>query len=465
MKEPSTAGSDEQMSLQDALATDTRDMRKRATELRPTNDLALFHAAEVIDVLRAAIGASPAAEAVGVPAGWKLVPVEPTEEMVSAAMQGAVFDERTAAVMQIGLRKNWTKMIAAAPNQPAAIETIRHAPPKHKLTDDEKAALAEASRTGATVAELPNGAIMFINHGEQPEDTAHLNCPHCGGSGHIGDVLPPQPVAAQAMTDEHIAEIMSAKIDCWTEIEPEDRGDIVVAGRALLASQPSQPAAGAQGDLVAQIIAELREEAHELRVSDSSAGIFADETTAAQLEDWAERLASAQPIEQKPFAWAINSEQHPTYRFTQDASDVAAAAVMHKTVKPLYTAPQQSTAIDVQMSIEQIVSIWKDCQTEAAKAFFDAVRPDGVTGGNSVPVRFAYALFAALKSSPPATEAGEQEGIDELMMQYRISLIPEYEGGWRADVYMDDSEGTASAHGATPREAIDNVLLEVRHDC
>jgi hypothetical protein len=49
-----------------------------------------------------------------------------------------------------------------------------------------KAALEKAAQTGETIIEHA-GKLVFINRGEQPEDTAHLDCPACGGSGHKDD--------------------------------------------------------------------------------------------------------------------------------------------------------------------------------------------------------------------------------------------------------------------------------------
>lgn len=47
-------------------------------------------------------------------------------------------------------------------------------------------AIREASTNGQAVTLTPSGAVAFINDGSEP-DYSHLNCPACGGSGHIGD--------------------------------------------------------------------------------------------------------------------------------------------------------------------------------------------------------------------------------------------------------------------------------------
>lgn len=59
--------------------------------------------------------------------------------------------------------------------------------PRVDLDPHLKAALEEAAKTRSTGALLPDGSAVFINYGHQPEDTAHLECTACGGSGHIDD--------------------------------------------------------------------------------------------------------------------------------------------------------------------------------------------------------------------------------------------------------------------------------------
>lgn len=59
---------------------------------------------------------------------------------------------------------------------------------RHELSEAEKSALAEAAKTGATIAEMDGGGIMFINRGEQPGDYDFPTCPTCHGSGHADDV-------------------------------------------------------------------------------------------------------------------------------------------------------------------------------------------------------------------------------------------------------------------------------------
>jgi hypothetical protein len=69
----------------------------------------------------------------------------------------------------------------------AEVERLRAARGKREIPPEMKAAIDEAHKTGKTAALLPNGSAVFINYGDQPEDTSDLCCTACGGSGHIDD--------------------------------------------------------------------------------------------------------------------------------------------------------------------------------------------------------------------------------------------------------------------------------------
>lgn len=92
------------------------------------------------------------------------------------------------------------------------------APTRTRIPDDALQAILEAARTRATVALLDDGAAMFINYGDQPEDTAHLECPACSGSGHIDDAnLPRFPELTEAQQDaikEVVATELGTTYDC-----------------------------------------------------------------------------------------------------------------------------------------------------------------------------------------------------------------------------------------------------------
>lgn len=59
---------------------------------------------------------------------------------------------------------------------------------RFEFTEEMKLAFEKAAQTGDTVTQLADGTTIFINRGEQLEDTSDLNCPYCGGSGHRDDV-------------------------------------------------------------------------------------------------------------------------------------------------------------------------------------------------------------------------------------------------------------------------------------
>lgn len=47
--------------------------------------------------------------------------------------------------------------------------------------------------------------------------------------------------------------------------------------------------------------------------------------------------------------------------------------------------------------------------------------------------------------------------IDSLC-RYRIALIPQYEGGWQADMYGEHEYVIHAATGYTPQEAVEKVI-------
>jgi hypothetical protein len=91
---------------------------------------------------------------------------------------------------------------------------IRALLPKPELAPELKAALGEAAKIRAAGAVLPDGSAVFINYGDQPEDTEHLNCTACGGSGHIDDQR-----AQQTTLPEDVAALFGA---CGFEIRSTD---------------------------------------------------------------------------------------------------------------------------------------------------------------------------------------------------------------------------------------------------
>ncbi|MYM34871.1 hypothetical protein GTP38_11025 [Duganella sp. FT94W] len=104
------------------------------------------------------------------------------------------------------------------------------------LSPELRAALDEAAKTGATVAEVPGGGLVFINRGEQLEDGPDLNCPACGGSGHADDA---RGAAAPAEANEAFAAF------CDREGYPSDGPFDIALRKAFDAGRAAHPPADA----------------------------------------------------------------------------------------------------------------------------------------------------------------------------------------------------------------------------
>jgi hypothetical protein len=76
-----------------------------------------------LEVLCAIVDAARAEAKAAVPAGYALVPLEPTAGMIGAAMTGASYDARMAVTVTQGLIRNYRKMIEAAPIAAVAEQT------------------------------------------------------------------------------------------------------------------------------------------------------------------------------------------------------------------------------------------------------------------------------------------------------------------------------------------------------
>lgn len=85
----------------------------------PATDL---HAmADEVLRLRAACAAA-ARSAPAVPEGFKLVPIDPTEEMIDAALGGAIIQHNMRGIARRGLIRNYAAMLAAAPSHRELVE-------------------------------------------------------------------------------------------------------------------------------------------------------------------------------------------------------------------------------------------------------------------------------------------------------------------------------------------------------
>jgi hypothetical protein len=81
----------------------------------------------------------------------------------------------------------WSRDQVIDIQQTAIMFERRRATKRRTLPPEVKVALDEAIKDRSTVAALEDGTAIFINYGDQPEDTASLSCTACGGSGHIDD--------------------------------------------------------------------------------------------------------------------------------------------------------------------------------------------------------------------------------------------------------------------------------------
>lgn len=82
---------------------------------------------------------------------------------------------------------------------------VRAVLPKPEMPPELKVAIEEAAKTRAAGAVLPDGSAVFINYGDRPGDTEHLNCTTCGGSGHIDDQRIQQ---AEAVSADELAALL-----------------------------------------------------------------------------------------------------------------------------------------------------------------------------------------------------------------------------------------------------------------
>lgn len=66
--------------------------------------------------------------------------------------------------------------------------------------------------------------------------------------------------------------------------------------------------------------------------------------------------------------------------------------------------------------------------------------------------------IGAAPAAPTAAPADHADKLERIIMEKRIELVPEYEGGWRANVYRDSDEPQATAAGTTPSAAVKAAL-------
>jgi hypothetical protein len=101
------------------------DSKAREIPSNAASSVKARHLASLRDALQAALAEPAEQEPVAtIPPGYKLVPVEPTDEMIDAAKGGAVLSPSMAALWHKGLLGNWAAMLAAAPEAPQPAKRV-----------------------------------------------------------------------------------------------------------------------------------------------------------------------------------------------------------------------------------------------------------------------------------------------------------------------------------------------------
>lgn len=126
--------------------------------------------------------------------------------------------EREAEIIQA--RADIAAMLAAAPQ-----------PERWRPTEQDRAAIRAAQDQRAPIAELPNGNVAFLNYGDEP-DYSQLDCPACGGSGHVGDTR------AGAVLDVLAERRRQIDVKGWTPEHDDDHsnGEMSLAAAAYAVS-------------------------------------------------------------------------------------------------------------------------------------------------------------------------------------------------------------------------------------
>jgi hypothetical protein len=143
------------------------------------------------------------------------------------------------------------------------------------------------------------------------------------------------------------------------------------------------------------------------------------------------RLVVDEPADGEP--WVIASEALEAYRAASPAS-----------------TPEAAQADDLRLAICNI--------------------PLPVYGSNSFQHGFVSAKEAVLDllSKRAATTAGaattSEDALEQLLIEHRIGLTPENEGGFHAEVYSDQEIPKAKGYGQTPRAAIDAAMRATQQE-
>lgn len=111
-------------------------------------------------------------------------------------------------------------------------------------------------------------------------------------------------------------------------------------------------------------------------------------------------------------------------------------------------------------SMDQIPSA-TPTSAEVAKSI--AAQAAALHAGTTTTLEFeAFVLrqiaLLAHQTAPAVVEASRADELLDFMAEHRIAVVPEFEGGWDAEVYGEDATVVAYFSGASPREALERAM-------
>lgn len=155
------------------------------------------------------------------------------------------------------------------------------------------------------------------------------------------------------------------------------------------------------------------------------------------------------PAQKEPSAqWKFNALYADTE--VRSTADDRLLAVVH-------AGPEKARIVSLLKVAPQSKALPSDAEIEAFREAFDW---DGWTCAKAAQRAFARAVLARW-SAPAAVSApsvSEDATRLDFIGMHRVALIPEFEGGWDAQVYEEDAEPSVIVGGTTVRAAIDAAM-------
>ncbi len=202
---------------------------------------------------------------------------------------------------------------------------------------------------------------------------------------------------------------------------------------------------------------------------------FADDTAALRAnrtpaQEHATQLAGQGPLQQRVQPWLLEcfgaeiagDKQERNHRFLEEAVELVqangcTASEAHQLVDYVFGRPVGEPAQEVggvmvtlaALCLASGLDMHAAGETELARIWtkVDAIRAK----------QAAKPKHSPLPAAPASQDAQDAARLDA-MEQYRMSVVPEYEGPWAASIYGEDDEPAIVGSGATPRAAIDAAL-------